>query len=201
MNGPFDRKRIPSHPPEPRRGLATDPVSPPVGRGPGDIDGQPLGRGRRAELEQVPGGARGPLRPQAGRSSVRARGRRSPSKKMVIVPSREDPRGPERERRLAKLLGSRGARRRHEGCGGLRPCRVRLPDGAGGPAQAPRPRRDDRVRAALEGLGRLLERRASPTPHAFSKPGFDASKTTPTTPTSATLASSVRKQLLPRPGR
>ncbi len=80
-----------------------------------------------------------------------------PSKKMIAVPTREDPRAPEREKRLAKLLAAEGR------AGVTRAAEHFVAAGFDFPEEQEvmlkllEHAEDERVRAALEGLGRLLD--------------------------------------------
>ncbi|MGO8993865.1 MAG: hypothetical protein ACLQVI_11090 [Polyangiaceae bacterium] len=200
MNGPFDRKRIPSIPREPRRGLATDPVSPPVGRAQGtstvsrpEEDDARSSSKYRAALEALfaPKQAAPPSEPPPADR---------PSKKMVIVPSREDPRGPERERRLAKLLGAEGRAAVTKAAEDFARAGFDFPMEQEVLLKLLDHRRDDRVRAALEGIGRLLEEEP-PQRRTLLEARLRRLEDDADDADVRDLASSVLKRLLLRPGR
>jgi hypothetical protein len=174
MNGPFDRKRVPTS----------------VSRS--EEDDARSSSKHRAALEALfaPKSASPPEPPPPER----------PSKKMVAVPSREDPRGPEREKRLAKLLAAEG--------------RAAVTKAAEDFARAgfdfPREQdvllklldhgNDDRVRAALEGLATLLEEE-SPQRRTVLEARLRRLEDDADEADMRDLASSLRKRLLSRPGR
>ena len=105
MNGPFDRKRASGVP-------ATSAPSSPSGRTAPGTSSVSVSRSEeddarssskyRAALEAL-------FAPkQAAAPSELPAAPEKSAKKMVAVPTRDDPRGPEREKRLGKLLGAEG---------------------------------------------------------------------------------------------
>ena len=156
MNGPFDRKRVPV-PSEPRSSRTAAASPSPAARTPTTSVSRPeedearSSSKYRAALEALftPKQGHAPAPPEAAQPE-------RPSKKMITVPNREDPRGPEREKRLAKLLAAEGraavtkAAEDFAGAGFEFPLEqevlLKLLDHG----------KDDRVRAALDGLARLL---------------------------------------------
>jgi hypothetical protein len=83
-----------------------------------------------------------------------------PSKKMVTVPSREDPRGPERQKRIAKLLAAEGRAEVTHAANRFLSAGFELPDEQEVLLKLLEHADDGCVRSALEALGRLLDREA-----------------------------------------
>jgi hypothetical protein len=200
MNGPFDRKPTPSVSRESRRNVAAAPVSPPVGRAQGtatvsrpEEDDARSSSKYRAALEAL-------FAPKQAASPSEPPPADRPSKKMVVVPSREDPRGPEREKRLAKLLGAEGRTAITKAAEDFARAGFDFPMEQEVLLKLLDHARDDRVRAALEGIGRLLEeepaQRRTLLEARLRRLEDDADDADV-----RGLASSVLKRLLARPGR
>jgi hypothetical protein len=196
MNGPFDRKRgtpaVPRRSPErgspeaerPRPG-ATSSVSR------SEEDDARNSSKYRAALEAL-FAPKAPAAPPAPLPSGRP-------KKVVTVPSRDDPRAPEREKRLAKLLAAEGraavtkAAEDFAGAGFEFPLEqeilLKLLDHDG----------DERVRWALEALARLLETEA-PHRRKVLEARLRRLEETADDAEVRALAGALSKQLLARPG-
>jgi hypothetical protein len=193
MNGPFDRKRLPASP-EPRRD-ATQPVARPptssVSRS--EEDEARSSSKYRAALEALftAKQAPAPVEPPAVDR---------PSKKMITLPTREDPRGPEREKRLAKLLAAEGRAAVTKAA----------EDFAGAGFDFPQEQEvflklldhghDERVRAALDGLTRLLGDEA-PQRRTVLEARLRRLEDDADDADVRDLAGSLRRRLLARPGR
>jgi hypothetical protein len=133
MNGPFDRKRVP-----------TSSVSR------SEEDEARSSSKHRAALEAL-------FAPKPAAPSAELSPPERPSKKMVAVPSREDPRRAEREKRLAKLLAAEGRAAVTKAAEDFMRAGFELPDEQETLLQLLDHGSDDRVRDALAGLARLLE--------------------------------------------
>jgi hypothetical protein len=201
MNGPFDRKRTPS-----------TAASPPV-RSPAPDARTRLEHGRpststvsrseedearssskyRAALEALFAPKTTPATPPP---AVAER----PAKKVVSVPNREDPRGPERQKRLGKLLAAEGRAAVTKAADDFTNAGFELPDEQEVMLKLLDHSRDDRICAALTALVRLLgeepvQRRTvlEARLRRLEEHGDDAEV--------RALATSLRKQLSPRQGR
>jgi hypothetical protein len=80
-----------------------------------------------------------------------------PTKKVVTVPSREDPRGPERDKRLAKLLSAEGRAAVTKAAEDFANAGFEFPREQEVMLKLLDHDRDERVRGALEALATLLE--------------------------------------------
>jgi len=201
MNGPFDRKRTPStaaSPPvrspaaDPRTRLENGrPSTSTVSRS--EEDEARSSSKYRAALEALFAPKTAPVAPPP---AVAER----PAKKVVSVPNREDPRGPERQKRLGKLLAAEGRAAVTKAADDFTNAGFELPDEQEVMLKLLDHSQDDRICAALTALVRLLgeepvQRRTvlEARLRRLEEHADDAEV--------RTLATSLRKQLSPRQGR
>jgi hypothetical protein len=141
MSGPFDRKRSPSRP------------SPSTSISRSEEDDARNSSKHRAALEALFA-----AKPTSPPSEPPPADR--PSKKMVVVPSREDPREPERSKRLAKLLAAEGRTLVTKAADDFVRAGFELPDEQEVMLKLLDHGDDERVKGALEALDRLLREEA-----------------------------------------
>ncbi len=194
MNGPFDRKRTPStsanapaRSSHPDRSLPTSSVSRAE-----DEEARTSSK-YRAALEAL-------FAPKTAAAAPAPAPVERPAKKVVSVPNRDDPRAPERTKRLAKLLAAEGRAAVTKATDDLIAAGFELPREQEVMLKLLDHGRDDRVREALETLAALLvdeppQRR--PVLEARLRRLEDSADDADV----RALAASLRKQLLSRPGR
>jgi len=199
MNGPFDRKRppspstsalLPGRAPLVASHAARSAPTSTVSRS--EEDEARSSSKYRAALEAL-------FAPKAAVAPAPAVAER-PAKKVVTVPNREDPRGPERQKRLSKLLGAEGRAAVTKAAEDFAGAGFEFPPEQEVMLKLLDHGREDRVLAALQGLARLLEeepaqRRAvlDARLRRLEESADDAEV--------RTLATSLQKQLLSRAGR
>lgn len=198
MSGPFDRKRTPST-------SAATPARSPSVVGPVVRSG-PTSAVSRAEEDEARSSSKyraalealfAPKQPSAHPAPIPAE---RPSKKVVSVPSREDPRGPEREKRLAKLLAAEGRAAVTKAAEDFAGAGFDFPQEQEVMLKLLDHDRDDRVRGALEALARLVQGEA-PQRRAVLDTRLRRLEDAADDAEVRTLAASLRKQILARPGR
>ena len=194
MNGPFDRKRAPSAQGAPPARAPSDRRIPIPAVSRSEEDEARSSSKYRAALEALFAPKKAADAPPEPPPAERA------AKKVVSVPTRDDPRRPERDKRLAKLLAAEGrpavtkAAEDFAGAGFAFPeeqeVMLKLLDHA----------RDDRVQGALECLGRLLEEEA-PQRRAVLDARLRRLEDDADDAEVRALAAALRKKLQARPGR
>jgi hypothetical protein len=164
MNGPFDRKRVP--PAVHRRPVSPSPTAHEAATRPAPA--APAGRPAptstvsRSEEDEARSSSKYRAALEALFAPKQAAIAEPPpaaerSKKVVSVPSREDPRGPEREKRLAKLLAAEGRAAVTKAADDFTGAGFELPGEQESMLKLLDHDRDAQVRWALEGLARLLD--------------------------------------------
>ena len=199
MSGPFDRKRIPP------TSAAIPARSPSVAIGP-SARSSPASTVSRPEEDEARSSSKyraalealfAPKQPQARPEPPPPE--RSP-KKVVTVPSRDDPRGPEREKRLAKLLAAEGRAAVTKTAEDFANAGFEFPRAQEVMLKLLDHDRDDRVRSALEALGSLLDEEA-PQRRAVLDARLRRLESDADDADVRALAASLRKRILARAGR
>jgi hypothetical protein len=202
MSGPFDRKRIPSTSPgTPARSPSRSP-SVAIGPAARPSSGSAVSRSEedearssskyRAALEAL----FAPKQPQAQPEPLVERS----AKKVVTVPSREDPRGPERDKRLAKLLAAEGRAAVTKTAEDFANAGFDFPRAQEVMLKLLDHDRDDRVRGALEALASLLDEEA-PQRRAVLDARLRRLESDADDSEVRALAASLRRRILSRTGR
>jgi hypothetical protein len=195
MNGPFDRKRAPApRAPLPARSPADRRVPPPPAVSRSEEEEARSSSKYRAALEAL----FAPKKPAAPLTEPPPP-ERSP-KKMVALPTRDDPRGPEREKRLAKLLAAEGRAAVTKAAEDFAGAGFDFPEEQDVMLKLLDHDADDRVRAALECLGRLLAEEV-PQRRAVLDARLRRLEETSDDAEVRALAGGLRKKLQARAGR